>query len=133
MKYLALIPLICSFIAFQSGCSESDPDNSGPERAQYIREDIIVELGTCFEISEKECGCTEYHLEILWVYNEECIELVEYSTEHTGSSDPGWVGGSTIHTWKFLTKKRGTVIYQFGWVSRRSGIATIKTYYIGIK
>lgn len=133
MKSSILFLLIGLFVAFMSGCSENDPGVSAPERTQVTREDIVVDLGTCFEISEKECGCTEYHLEVLRIYNENRIELVEYNTEHTGRSDPGWVGGSTIHTWKYLAKKRGPVIYQFGWISRRSGTAEIKTYYIYIR
>jgi hypothetical protein len=133
MKSSNLILVIGLFVASLSGCSESDPGISGPDNHSFIRQDMHVDLGDTFEISEKECGCTEYHLEILRIYNEDCIDLVDYTTEHLGSSDPDFVGGSTLHTWKYLAKKRGYVICQLGWVSRRSGTAAIKTYYIDIK
>lgn len=133
MRSSNTILLIGLFVASLLGCSESEPGISGPDNTSYTREYIHVALGDTFEISEKECGCTPYHLEMLRISNEDCVDLVEYTTEHFGSSDPFFIGGSTLHTWKYLAKKRGYVICQLGWVSQRSGTAKIKTYYIDIK
>ncbi len=119
--------------AFLFGCSGSGSDIAGPDNIPYVRESSHVAIGDTFEISERVCVCTPYHLEMLGIWNEDCIDLVEYSEESSGSPDPGFVGGSTRYTWKYLAAKSGLVICQLGWVSERSGTAKIKTYYILIK
>ena len=106
MKYSRAFLLIIFLVLNLLGCSDDSGHLAGPDGKVYLRDTLIVELGSSFTICKEAALTAGYMWEIEKGFNEHYIELVRYTVEDT---DPAMDGSPFLQEWEYLTRNPGKI------------------------